>query len=673
MSGLFARSWNDSASEFRRNLRAGRASIPPMRTHSSARMGTLALAVLIAGAAGCDNGATSSSEPARLPSFSAAARGGSVVLDADRLVAWVADADNRAVHHVDLRTRAVRTTELPGRPEQLVRVGDAGLAVTLRETNQVALYRIDEQDAPEQAGALSLVATADVASDPYGIALSPRGELIVTSGWGHTVTTLAADTLERRHELDVAREPRGVVVSPDGARAYVTHQVGPAITIVSLDGEQPSAYSLPALGGKFKNRLDRATGAGTLHPTASLAFSAALSPSGARLFVPHTIEQNGADTTRSIPGAYGGVPVEEETSFASVAVLATDRGEVLGAEPMDAHPVDGLLPIAVDPSLGFAVAPEPAPCRQARSSVIAGDALLVASQGTNQLVELDARAIDPATSVRRLFAVGEGPTGVDADEATGIAITWNQLSHDLSIVHLASGATESIPVATDPLPPDVAAGRRLFLTERDRRITRDGRACAGCHPEGRDDGLVWKLGAGPRQTPMLVGRLTNGPYGWLAKHDRLEDNMRETMTRLGGTALPEEELRKLAAFLREGLRAPNTAPRPGKEPDAETQRLVARGKELFLSDQVGCHICHLPDRQMSDRSLHIVGTRSKTDTTDSYRTPPLLFVGGTAPYFHDGRYPTLEALLADNFDRMGTTSQLSPEDLRALAAYLKTL
>src|SRR4051812_33704880 len=102
--------------------------MPSMRMHSSARMGTLALAVLAAGAAGCNTEGSSSREPARLPSFTAAARGGSVVLDAERLVAWVADADNRAVHHVDLRTRAVRTTELPGRPEQLVRVGDAGLA-----------------------------------------------------------------------------------------------------------------------------------------------------------------------------------------------------------------------------------------------------------------------------------------------------------------------------------------------------------------------------------------------------------------------------------------------------------------------------------------------------------------------------------------------------------------
>lgn len=642
-----------------------------MRTYRSALKGGLLLSALALGCSGV--GATSDEGPAPLPRFEAAARGGSVVLDAERLAAWVADADNRAIHHVDLRTREVHTTELPGRPEQVARVGENGLAVTLRETNQVALYEIEEQEDPESEGSLVLRATADVASDPYGIAVSPRGEILVTSAWGHTVTSLAADTLERRFALDVGREPRGVVVSPDGARAFVTHAVGSKITVISLDVAQPTAYALDALGGKFKNRLDKASSAGTLHPTAALAYSAVLSPGGSRLFVPHTIEQSGADTTRSIPGAYGGVPVEEETSFASVAVIATEHGEVLGAAPDGAHPVDGLLPIAVDPSLGFAVAPQPGPARQARGVVLVGDALLVASQGTNELVELDARAIDPATSVRRLFPVGEGPSGVDADEATGLAVVWNQLSHDLSVVHLATGVTESIPVASDPLPPDVAAGRRLFLTERDRRITRDGRACAGCHPEGREDGVVWKLGAGPRQTPMLVGRLNSGPYGWLGKHDRLEDNMRETIGRLGGSGLPEEDLRKLALFLREGLRAPNTMSPPGEGPDAETQALAARGKELFTSGEVGCSSCHTLEKEASDRAMHVVGTRSKTDQHEAFRTPPLLFVGGTGPYFHDGRYPTLEALLADNYDRMGQTTQLSKEDLRAIATYLKTL
>src|SRR5262249_51030097 len=244
-------------------------------------------------------------------------------------------------------------------------------------------------------------------------------------------------------------------------------------------------------------------------------------------------------------------------------------------------------------------------------------------------------------------------------------VAFGQLSHEISIVSLLSGAVERVFVGPDPLPKDVAAGRRLFVTERDRRISRDGRACAGCHPEGRDDGVVWKLGAGPRQTPTIVGRLGRGPFGWQAKHMDLEGNMRETMSRLGGTGLPDRELGYLARFVREGLSPPQRTPQEGA--------VIARGRGLFTSEEVGCSTCHRLDTEASDRQLHDVGSRSRTDMTGAFRTPPLLFVGNTAPYFHDGRYPTLEALLADNFDRMGQTSQLEPQDLRALAAFLRTL
>ncbi len=592
-----------------------------------------------------------------------AARGGRLIVDPERAAAWIADADNHALHHVDLVSFAVVSTPLDGAPEQVALAGDGLLAVTLRDRNEVALLAVDE------GGDAELEATAPVPCDPFGLAVTPQGEILVTSAFCHAVTTLDADTLERRWSVDVAREPRAVVVTPDGARAFVTHVVGSAVTALDLDDASPTPRRVAALGGLYRNRVDQTIGAGTLHPAAALAYAAVLSESGGRLFVPHLTEQNGASTTRAIPGAYGGVPVDEETSFASVAVIAVRSERAVGGGAALAPPEarDKAAFVKVDPAADFAVAPAPAGCRQARAAAIAGDRLLVASQGTGELFDLDARALDPAMSVRRVYAVGEGPKGVDV--AGGVAAVWSQLSHEIAVVSLDSGAVERHVVATDPLPPDVAAGRRLFFTELDRRISRDGRACAGCHPEGRDDGLVWKLGAGPRQTPMLVGRLDRGPFGWQAKHARLEDNMHETMTRLGGAGLPEVDLARLAAFLRQGLVAPPRGEVAKVAPDA----LAARGRALFTSETVGCSGCHRVDTDFSDRALHDVGSRAATDDSPAFRTPPLLYVGSSAPYFHDGRYPTLEALLADNFDRMGQTSQLSPADVRALAAFLRTL
>ena len=594
------------------------------------------------------------------------ARGGAVVVDGAQQVAYVADADNAALHRVDLLSFSVTTTPLACAPEQVLLLDEDRVAVSLRGCNRVAVLAIDA------AGEGSVEAEATVAAEPWGLSRSATGEIYVTSAYGHALTALDGDTLAPRFTLDLAREPRAITLSADGRRAFITHAVGDALSVVDLaasgGNEGPRVRRLRVLGGRYRNRVDREIGAGTLHPSASLSFAAVINDAGTRLFLPHLAVQNGAETTRTLPGAYGGVPVEEDTSFASVAVIGLHDEQVLGAASAASNKRPPLGRIAPDPRSTFAVAPSGSPSRQARAAAVLGDSLFVTSFGTNELVEMDARSLDPAMTPRRVFAVGDGPSGVDIDPSTQVAVVWNQFSHDLSVVSLGSGAVETVPLASDPLPAPVAAGRKLFHSERDRRISRDGRACAACHPDGREDGLVWKLGAGPRQTPMLVGRLDQGPYGWLAKHARLEDNMRETMTRLGGSGLPGAQLSELARYVREGLVAP-----PRAMVSEGEQGQIARGKAIFHDDEVGCSGCHQSERGTSDRALHNVASRAKADSDSAFRTPPLLFVGDTAPYFHDGRYPSLEALLDDNLDRMGNTSQLSPDDRSALLTYLRTL
>ncbi|HZO14749.1 MAG TPA: cytochrome c peroxidase [Polyangiaceae bacterium] len=588
--------------------------------------------------------------------------GSSVAVDGS--TAYVADADNEALHRVDLRTGEVATTALEAAPEQLVVLDSNRVAVTLRSANAVAL--VDRG---------TVRARAQVPTDPWGIAVSPKGELLVTSAWGHALTALDGETLEVRWSIDLGREPRGVVVTPDGSRAFVTHLVGDAITIVDLPTR--TARRARMLGGaSYRERFERSLGAGTVHPTPALAYAAALSPSGERLFVPHLLEQNGSEGTRVIPGAYGGVPVEEETSVASVAVIDILEERALGAENIDARPVEMRLadkarPIEdvqllsgaaslASPSVGFAVAVSSAPSRQARAVVSVDDVLLVVSHGTDELIELDAGSLDPGLSVRRSFRVGRGPTGVAV--AGNTAVVWAQHSHELNIVDLRAGVVNWMAVGSEALAPELARGRRLFVSEGDRRISRDGRGCASCHPDGRDDGLTWKLGVGPRQTPTLLGRLESGPFGWIGKHAALADNIAETITRLGGTGLSRAELEDLTAYLQRGLPVPRRA-----------SALAERGRELFQSAEVGCASCHRLDSQASDRRVHDVGSRARGELHAAFRTPPLLHVGFTPPYFHDGRYGTLEELLSDNLDRMGRTSQLSKDDLAALASFLRTL
>jgi cytochrome c peroxidase len=48
-------------------------------------------------------------------------------------------------------------------------------------------------------------------------------------------------------------------------------------------------------------------------------------------------------------------------------------------------------------------------------------------------------------------------------------------------------------------------------------------------------------------------------------------------------------------------------------------------------------------------------------------------VAGTAPYFHDGRYKTLDEVLTAPDHAMGTATHLGRQDRAALVAYLETL
>jgi len=99
---------------------------------------------------------------------------------------------------------------------------------------------------------------------------------------------------------------------------------------------------------------------------------------------------------------------------------------------------------------------------------------------------------------------------------------------------------------------------------------------------------------------------------------------------------------------------------------------AARGKEIFFGEEQGCSACHLGGTG-TDKATHDVRSALPIDPQKQFDTPSLRFVGGTAPYFHDGRYATLEELLSGSDDKMGHTLELSRDDMLALKAFLETL
>ena len=265
--------------------------------------------------------------------------------------------------------------------------------------------------------------------------------------------------------------------------------------------------------------------------------------------------------------------------------------------------------------------------------------------------------------------VPAGPVAVSVDDRGRRAVVWSAFDRVVSVLALDREpkleAKVALPRVT-PAPSESALrGRALFHATFDSRVSSDGRACASCHPDARDDGLAWSSPGGRRQTPMLVERLEGtAPYGWDGAADDLEHHVAHTTTRLGGMGLATSDVADIQAYIAT-LHTPAASP-------ADDEALVARGDALFHSDDAGCGGCHA-GAPLTDGDTHDVHSASRDDARGAFDTPSLHLIAHSGPYFHDGRYATLSALLTGSDGTMGHTSQLSPDNRAALEAYLRRL
>jgi YVTN family beta-propeller protein len=100
-----------------------------------------------------------------------------------------------------------------------------------------------------------------------------------------------------------------------------------------------------------------------------------------------------------------------------------------------------------------------------------------------------------------LVNVGDGPTGIVYQAATGLVYVLNKFSASISVINAAK-MTETARVAYfDPTPPRIKLGRP-FLYNTHLTSGLGQLSCASCHIDGRTDGLAWDLGnpAGPMVT-----------------------------------------------------------------------------------------------------------------------------------------------------------------------------
>ena len=236
------------------------------------------------------------------------------------------------------------------------------------------------------------------------------------------------------------------------------------------------------------------------------------------------------------------------------------------------------------------------------------------------------------------------------------------------------------------LPPAVSAQTNSALIEKGRALFNDASlsasgqwSCASCHPmNGHTDnktyvGLDVVTDGDPkgRSTPTLWGSgLRQADWSWAGNIPIIETNIRGIIVnRMKGAEPSKETLEALAAYVK-SLPAPAT---PMLNSDAiprdNAPANVRRGYDLFAG-KAGCMTCHVP-ASYDKKGPEDVGTGGP------FKVPSLRAVSQTGPYFHDGRFKTLDETVTFMWDfykkKADSKDTLSDTEKRDIVAFLRAL
>ncbi len=191
-------------------------------------------------------------------------------------------------------------------------------------------------------------------------------------------------------------------------------------------------------------------------------------------------------------------------------------------------------------------------------------------------------------------------------------------------------------------------------------------SCASCHKDGGQDGQVWdltSLGEGLRNTISLNGTSGTrfGDLHWSSNFNEVQDFELQMEALNGGqglipgitfngqspldmtTAGQSDELDALAVYIA-SLGKDSVKRSPHRTYAGGLTEAALRGQTLFETS--GCTSCHT-GQAFRDGQSHDVGTISATSGNrlngplTTIRTPTLIELWETAPYFHDGSAETL--------------------------------
>ena len=184
----------------------------------------------------------------------------------------------------------------------------------------------------------------------------------------------------------------------------------------------------------------------------------------------------------------------------------------------------------------------------------------------------------------------------------------------------------------------------------------------------------------PVDIPDLRGIKFTAPYGRNGRFASLREFTRNVIAHeFKGREPSPVVLDAMIAYMNEFDFLPNPNLGPNGKLSSRAPESARRGEKLFYKpfpqmNDMSCATCHVPSSHFTDGRRHDIGSvegASAYATDGAMDTPTLLSSAYTAPYFHDGRLPTLRSVV-DWFDEQYAL-ELSEANREDLTAYLQAV
>lgn len=586
--------------------------------------------------------------------------------DAGTRHVWSVNPDADTVTVIDAAT-GVKVAEYP------VGVNPRSIARDANGRYWVTCHRSDEIRVLNNDGSAHTTITLDYGDAPFGVAASPDGQSLFVTMHGaaelhrySAATPAAAPTIQTTFPT-----PRAMAITANGERVLVTRFISPELEaeIAEFAGTSTNLDFTRMFRLASANTIDggdRASG------VPNYLAGIAISPDGTRAAVV-------SKQDNILRGLGFGVSdlTHETTVRAVISILDLDTNTEIRHTRRDFDNSDSPSAVAYSPL---------------------GDTLLVALQGNNRIVGIDALNLPQlpdqqvvgatlTTPALLTFEVGTGlaPQGVLIDPGSQRLFSQNFMGRSVTVRDAAPLLVEnrtSLPliatteaVTTELLTPTVLEGKQVFYNAADPRMSADSYiSCATCHVDGGHDGRVWDFsgrGEGFRRTTDLRGRsgMGHGAVHWSGNFDEIQDFEHDIRGPFGGTGFLNlttqqfaaqhpgpasgktglsSELDALAAYV--ASLTPEHAPRsPSRNSDGTLTASAASGQAVFAAQN--CASCHSGDA-FTNSTLMNVGTQSAISgsrlgqTLTGIDTPTLHGLHATRTFLHHGQAATLEEMFA---------------------------